>query len=100
MAAVCHWRGDDLLLTLHIQPGARESAFAGIHGDALKIRVKAAPVDGQANRELCRFVAGAFGVAASQVELLGGESSRHKRVCVHNPQYVPDALLPFLPRKL
>ena len=38
-----------ITLTLHIQPGAKQTAFAGLHGDALKIRLAAPPVDGKAN---------------------------------------------------
>ncbi|MCH2220656.1 MAG: DUF167 family protein, partial [Dechloromonas sp.] len=35
-------------LTLHIQPGAKKTELAGLHGDALKIRLAAPPVDGKA----------------------------------------------------
>ncbi len=93
------WQGTDLLLTLHIQPGAKESAFAGLHGEALKVRIQAPPLEGRANLELCRFIAKAFGVATSQVALLSGQGSRHKRLCVHDPVHLPPQLLPLLPRK-
>lgn len=96
----CCWRGQDLLLCLHVQPGAKVSAFAGLHGEALKVRIQAPPLEGRANRELCRFVAKAFGVATNDVELLSGEGSRHKRICIHNPLHIPEDLLPLLPRKL
>ena len=46
-----------IMLTLHIQPGARKTEFAGQHGDALKIRLAAPPVDGKANAALIAFVA-------------------------------------------
>ena len=48
---------DGVRLTLHVQPGASRSELAGMHGDALKVRVAAPPVDGAANRELIRFLA-------------------------------------------
>ena len=38
-----------ITLTLHIQPGAKKTEFGGLHGDALKIRLAAPPVDGKAN---------------------------------------------------
>ncbi|HNN47094.1 MAG TPA: DUF167 family protein, partial [Azospira sp.] len=41
--------GERLTLTLHIQPGAKKTEVAGEHGDALKIRLAAPPVDGKAN---------------------------------------------------
>ena len=69
-----------LVLTLHIQPGAKKSGIAGLHGEALKIRLAAPPVDGKANAELLGFLAKACGVPRSAVELLSGETSRAKRV--------------------
>lgn len=69
-----------LILTLHIQPGAKKSGIAGLHGEALKIRLAAPPVDGKANAELLGFLAKACGVSRSAVELLSGETSRAKRV--------------------
>lgn len=69
-------------LTLHIQPGAKKTEFAGEHGDALKIRLAAPPVDGKANAALLAFLAGALGVARSAVTLRSGETSRRKVVQV------------------
>ena len=43
-----------ITLTLHIQPGAKKTEFAGLHGDALKIRLAAPPVDGKANEALIK----------------------------------------------
>ena len=54
----------------------------GRHGDAIKIRIKAPPVDGAANEELIRFLAKRFGVPRSAVQLLSGGSSRDKRVAI------------------
>ena len=65
-------------LTLHIQPGARTTEVAGIHGDALKIRLAAPPVDGKANAALIEFVAQRLGVAKSLLSLKSGHSARRK----------------------
>jgi uncharacterized protein (TIGR00251 family) len=65
-------------LTLHIQPGARKTEVAGIHGDALKIRLVAAPVDGKANAALIAFVADRLGLAKSAIRLKSGQTSRRK----------------------
>jgi uncharacterized protein (TIGR00251 family) len=92
------WQGESLLLAVYAQPGARQSEFAGMQGEALKIRLKAPALEGRANKELCRFVAEAFGVAAGQVELLRGAGSRHKRLCIHGPRRVPEALAALLPQ--
>jgi len=67
-----------ITLTLHIQPGARKTEFAGLHGDALKIRLAAPPVDGKANEALVRFVAEALNLPKSAVNLKSGQTSRRK----------------------
>lgn len=56
--------------------------MVGRHGDAIKIRVKAPPVDGAANDELVRFLAKRCKVARSSVRLVSGATSRHKQVVV------------------
>lgn len=67
-----------ITLTLHIQPGAKKSEFAGRHGEALKIRLAAPPVDGKANEALVKFVAERLGLAKSAISLISGQTSRHK----------------------
>ena len=69
-------------LRLHIQPGAKKTEVVGLHGEALKIRLAAPPVDGKANACLIAFLADQLGVAKAAVNLLSGDSSRAKRVRV------------------
>jgi len=69
-------------LTLHVQPGARKSEVAGEHGDALKIRLAAPPVDGKANDCLIGFLADCLDVPKARVVLESGATSRTKRVRV------------------
>jgi uncharacterized protein len=69
-------------VALHIVPRARETAVAGAHGDAVKIRVAAPPVDGAANAELVRFLATRLNVAAARVAIVGGAGGRRKTVAV------------------
>lgn len=76
-------QGENVVLTLHIQPGAKKTEVAGIHGDALKIRLAAPPVDGKANDALLAFVAQSLGLAKRNVVLLSGQTSRSKRVGVN-----------------
>ncbi|TAH45504.1 MAG: YggU family protein [Betaproteobacteria bacterium] len=71
-----------IILSLHVQPAAKQTGFAGLHGDAMKIRLAAPPVDGKANAALCAFLAQFCGVPKSAVTLLSGETSRAKRVRV------------------
>ena len=69
-------------LRLHIQPGAKKTEVVGLHGEALKIRLAAPPVDGKANACLLAFLADRLDVAKSAVSLISGDSSRAKRVRV------------------
>jgi len=87
-----HWKGDDLVLAIHLQPGSARDTLAGIHGERLKIRITAAPVDGRANDHLIRYLAGLFDVPRSQVDLLAGHSSRRKRVRIRRPGRFPDEI--------
>ena len=92
------WRREDvvdgdeaIVLKLHVQPGAKRTEVAGQHGDALKVRLAAPPVDGKANGELLRYLAEAFGVPLRSVTLVRGESSRRKVVRIARPTLRPDA---------
>ena len=72
--------GAAVVLTLHIQPGAKRTEIAGLHGAALKIRLAAPPVDGKANEALIAFLAKTLAVPKSRIELVSGETARAKRV--------------------
>ena len=68
-----------LLLWVHVQPGARRTEIAGRHGDALKVRVAAPPVDGKANAAVAAVLAEHFGVPVRDVALVAGATARRKR---------------------
>jgi hypothetical protein len=85
--------GDVLTLTLHVQPGAKRTGVAGLHGEALKIRLAAPPVEGRANEALLKFIAEVFGVPLRQVELKQGGQSRHKVVAITGSKVEPKILL-------
>ncbi|PKM43665.1 MAG: YggU family protein [Gammaproteobacteria bacterium HGW-Gammaproteobacteria-1] len=89
MAAWFRWQGSDLLLTVRLQPRASRDEIVGPHGDSLKIRITAPPVEGQANAHLIRFLAGAFGVSRSQVTLVSGETARSKQLRIESPRQLP-----------
>lgn len=65
---------------VRIQPRASRSELIGLHGDALKIRISAPPVDGAANDALISFLADTFAVPRRAIRILAGESSRSKLV--------------------
>jgi uncharacterized protein (TIGR00251 family) len=86
------WNGEDLILACRLQPKASKDEVAGLHGDRLKIRLCAPPVEGKANAHLMAFLAKAFGVAKCQVSLESGELNRQKRVRIAKPQRLPEGL--------
>lgn len=59
-------------------PNAKKTEVAGVHGDALKVRLHAPPVDGKANEALIRFLADALDLPRQCINLLHGQSSRRK----------------------
>ena len=70
----------DVVLRLHVQPGAGRTAVVGTFNDALKVRVAAPPQGGRANDACLALVAELLGVKPGQLELTSGASSRDKRV--------------------
>ncbi len=93
MAAWHRAEGAAIILTLHVQPGAKHSVVSGLHGDALKIRLAAPPIEGRANEALLRFIAELFGVPVRNVELLRGAQSRHKMVKIVGSAVQPQDIL-------
>ena len=67
------------MISIHAQPGAKCTEVAGLHGDALKIRVAAPALEDRANVALVDFIAGKLGVGRRDVALLSGAKSREKR---------------------
>lgn len=85
------WQDGNLVLSIRVQPRASADGIA-VQGDELKVRITAAPVEGKANEHLLRFLAKTFGVAKSNVELIGGAGARHKRIRILSPTRLPAAL--------
>ncbi len=69
-----------VVLAVHVQPKASRTEYVGIHGDALKIRVAAPPIDGAANDELIRFIASRCAIPRASVLIQSGAEGRHKRL--------------------
>jgi uncharacterized protein len=67
-------------LNVRVTPRAGRTAIAGRRGDAVLVRLAAAPVDGAANDALVAAIADAFGVSRRQVTILSGHKSRDKRI--------------------
>ena len=69
-----------VLLILHVLPNAPKSQIIGLHGEVLKIKIQAPPVDGKANQEIQNFLSRFFEIAKNRVVIVGGETARAKRV--------------------
>jgi len=93
MTAWYRRNGETITLTLHVQPSAKISEIAGIHGEALKIRLAAPPVEGRANEALQKFIAELFAVPRRQVEMVQGAQSRRKVVAISGSKVDPETLL-------
>jgi hypothetical protein len=91
MTSGCRWAGDDLILVARVTPRARRDELQEIREGVLRIRLQAPPVDGKANAQLIKFIAGELGVPASRIVLLAGETSRNKRLRVRGPLRIPDS---------
>lgn len=75
---------EGMQLSVHLVPRASRDAIAGRHGNALKVAIKAPPVDGKANAYLVAFIAGQLGLPKSAVALVRGETSRDKTLLVRD----------------
>ncbi len=67
---------------VRVAPRGRRDEIIGLHGDALKVRLTAPPVEGRANRALVKFLARQLGVPSGAVEIRSGHTGRQKRVWV------------------
>lgn len=80
------WQGEDLILRCHLQPKASRDEISGLHGDSVKIRIAAPPIEGRANAALVKFLAKTFGVAKRDVSIISGELGRRNGyVSMHLP---------------
>ena len=88
----CRREGADLILDVRVQPRASRSEIAGLHGERLRIRLQAPPVDGKANAALVEFVAGLFAVPRARVTIEHGLTGRDKRLRLRGVQSLPAPL--------
>ena len=80
MNALIKRQPDGFLISIYVQPRAAKNAVAGIHGQALKIRLTAPPVDGAANKMCLQFLAKQLNVPKSALQIESGHSSRNKTI--------------------
>ena len=78
---------------MHVQPRSSRSGVDGVHGDALRVRVNAPPVDGAANEAVVEVLAKALGVPRRAISIVAGHASRSKVVEVSGVDATRVALL-------
>jgi len=83
-----------IVMNVHIQPRASRTEFVGLHGNALKFRISAPPVEGLANEALCGYLAKAFRISKGSVVICSGHEARQKRVLLKgvSPEQVKEKL--------
>jgi uncharacterized protein (TIGR00251 family) len=82
----CYDPNRDLLtLVLHVQPNAKRTEFAGLHGGHLKVRVAAPPIEDRANALLLDFLKKKFDLPGGRVMISRGSHGRTKTVEISHP---------------
>ena len=76
----CSETAEGVVLSVRAKPRSSRAGIDGFMGDALVVRIRCAPVDGKANKELVETLADEFGLSKSRVEFKSGETSKSKRI--------------------
>ena len=71
---------DGVVINVRAQPRSSRAGIDSLMGDAVKVRIRCAPVDGKANKELVETLADEFALAKSAVVFKSGETSKQKRI--------------------
>ncbi len=78
-----HQHPSGLSFNVHILPRSSRNLVVGVHGDGLKIKLTAPPVEGAANKLCLHFLAEHLGVSRASMEILSGHTGRTKKILVH-----------------
>ena len=75
---------EGITFTIFVQPRSAKNMIVGLHGEALKIKLTAPPVDNAANKMCVKFLAKSLGVSKSQIEIISGHTSRTKQILLRS----------------
>lgn len=75
-----------LLLSIYVQPRSHHNAIVGLHGDAIKLRLTAPPVDGKANKAVIAFWAKFLKIPKSAITIKSGLHNRMKKILLNGVQ--------------
>lgn len=73
-----------IVFKIFVQPRSSKNEVEGLYGDALKIRIKAPPVEGAANKMCIQYLAKRLGIPKSSLEILSGHSGRTKQMLLYS----------------
>jgi len=71
---------EGIIFKVFVQPKSSKNIIAGLHGDALKIKLTAPPIENAANAMCVKFLAKALSVSKSSIDIIAGHTSRNKQV--------------------
>ena len=84
------WKNNTLTLRVYLQPGTKENAVCGLFNHRLKIKIKAPPVAGKANREVIELLSAEFQTSKSHINISNGKLGRNKTIEINSPARLPD----------
>jgi len=82
---------EGIVFRIFLQPRASKDEIIGLHGDQLKIKVAAPPVEGEANKRCIKFLAKQLSVPRSTLQILSGHNSRNKKILLKSGKTKPAA---------
>ena len=77
---------EGITFKIFVQPRSAKNMIVGLHGNALKVKLTAPPVDNAANKMCIKFLAKILGVSKSQIEIISGQTSRTKQILLRSNQ--------------
>lgn len=93
----CSKHGDAVRVSVQVLPNAKKTEVIGLFDGALKIRLKAQPIEGQANEELIRYIAAQIKLPKKQISVVRGLTSRSKVVEINAQQDTEEVSRLLLP---
>ena len=84
-----------VILNIRVQPRSAKNKICGIYGDAIKLKLKAPPVDGAANKQCLVFLSKVLNIPRSRMEIIAGRNNRQKKILIHDSHRQSDPNLNF-----
>jgi uncharacterized protein (TIGR00251 family) len=88
---------DELVLSIRVQPRARNNEVLDVRNGRLLVRTTAAPADGKANKAVISLLAAFLDIAPSRIRLVRGKTGRNKELRISGPLELPPAIAPGYP---